>query len=444
MAAAGNFDYATQMFTLCVQGDPGNLLYVQNFLGNLHKKYNNNKKGSKLAGLKGAGIKGTIKKATMQKEWDVVLTQGIEMLKLNPWDTSALTAMAHACEELELEDSQVAFLKGALDANLKDPDVNRRLGRVLRQQGKFDEATMAWNRVLQTIPKDEEALRAIAHISAEKTIHKGGYEDAESTDALRRGGSEEDADGLRPTREQQLQKAIKKDPSDTANYIELAELYAKEERFDETEETYQKALEASGGEVSLRERLEDVQIRRGRRDVAIAEKAARDEKTPENVALFRKMKASLIQKEIEVFHSRCERYPTNLGFKIELADRLEKGGKFNEAIKLYQEARNDVKRRGAVHLALGRCFQQIKQYKLAMTNYEAAIAEIPEREEEQYKVALYHAGVLAMGLKDYAKAEEYLTKLAGLDFSYRDVADRLDKLASLRDDGQSDVEASEG
>ncbi|HVW37143.1 MAG TPA: hypothetical protein VHB99_07550, partial [Pirellulales bacterium] len=41
VSASGNYDYATQMFTQCVVGDPANLLYTQNFISNLQKKYNN-------------------------------------------------------------------------------------------------------------------------------------------------------------------------------------------------------------------------------------------------------------------------------------------------------------------------------------------------------------------------------------------------------------------
>ena len=84
----GNFDYATEMFTQCVVGDPGNLIYAQSFLGNLQKKYNNNKKGGKLAGLKGAGSKASIKKAVAKKDWPAVIKSGCDLLALNPWDTS--------------------------------------------------------------------------------------------------------------------------------------------------------------------------------------------------------------------------------------------------------------------------------------------------------------------------------------------------------------------
>jgi hypothetical protein len=41
-------------------------------------------------------------------------------------------------------------------------------------------------------------------------------------------------------------------------------------------------------------------------------------------------------------------------------------------------------------------------------------------------------------LKDYEKAEKNFTTLAGLDFGYKDVAERLDKLHQLgEDDGSS-------
>ena len=43
--AGENYDYATVLFSQCVFGDPENRAYVQGFLGNLQKKYGNNRKG---------------------------------------------------------------------------------------------------------------------------------------------------------------------------------------------------------------------------------------------------------------------------------------------------------------------------------------------------------------------------------------------------------------
>jgi hypothetical protein len=68
---------------------------------------------------------------------------------------------------------------------------------------------------------------------------------------------------------------------------------------------------------------------------------------------------------------------------------------------------------------------------------ESAIEEIPDRDVENKKRALYLAGRLAMALKDVDTAERHLTALAGLDFSYRDVWTMLKPIAKLRPNPES-------
>ena len=67
-----------------------------------------------------------------------------------------------------------------------------------------------------------------------------------------------------------------------------------------------------------------------------------------------------------------------------------------------------------------------------MTQYESAINEIPDREEEHKKDALYRAAKLSLALDDLETAEKHLTNLAELDFAYKDVSALLDKIAELR------------
>ena len=98
VAAQGQFDYATQMYSDCVLGDPANPVYVKSFLNNLAKKYQGNKKGSKMAGMATMGSRASLKKTSMQKDWSGVLTNALEILKSNPWDTGALIELGKACE----------------------------------------------------------------------------------------------------------------------------------------------------------------------------------------------------------------------------------------------------------------------------------------------------------------------------------------------------------
>ena len=140
----------------------------------------------------------------------------------------------------------------------------------------------------------------------------------------------------------------------------------------------------------------------------------------------------MIDREIVVFRSRCERFPNQLGHRYELAVRLQLKGEYNEAIKEYQVAKADPRRKGVCILKLGECFRSIKQYALAMNHFEEAIKEIPDRDADNRKLALYRAGMLAVGLGDLDRGERYLNTLAGMDFSYRDIAALLQKVTDAR------------
>jgi len=170
--------------------------------------------------------------------------------------------------------------------------------------------------------------------------------------------------------------------------------------------------------------------------VIIAEQRLAAADTPENRELVEKLKRTQLRHELEVFGARCSRYPENLTWKYELALRLKAAGKFPEAIRYLQEALKDTRRKGVISLELGECFQSIKQYPLAMQNYEAAVGALTDRELELRKRALYRAGVLAAGLKDLDAAQKHLSAVAGLDYGYRDVAQRLDKLRSAKHNGE--------
>ena len=174
--AQENYDYATELFSQCVWGDPGNKAFVQNFLGNLQKKYANNRKGSSFGQFKELGARSAVKKALAQSDWDEVVKNALAVLKVNPWDVPTLMAMATASENLaamvpgEYMDCQLFYLKTALEANPKDPEVNRACGIALGKRGQFDQAIACWHRVEQARPDDEEPQRAIASLAVEKTL----------------------------------------------------------------------------------------------------------------------------------------------------------------------------------------------------------------------------------------------------------------------------------
>jgi tetratricopeptide (TPR) repeat protein len=430
-----NCDYATELLTQCILGDPGNLMYVQTFLGNLKRKYHNNKRGGSLAFVKTVFRRSRVKKALLQKRWDSVIKSGLEIIKVNPWNVWTLLAMAEAARGLDLEEVELAYLKGALEPDPKNVGVNRRCARALAERKQFDQSDACWRRVLQARPKDEEAKKAIGDLAVEKTIARGGYdgEDVSQKAIPSRG---EQASDRRPDEsdQQRLMRLIRKNPADLAPYLDLAGLYVKDEQFDMAEKVLFEADRVSPGNADVRHRVEDLQLTRLRHRAAELKKKLEKNPTPDREKEHKKMLEQIEQQELQFYRNRCQRFPTNLAYRYELGLRYQHSGQYKEAISELQRAKLDSRRRGVCDLALGQCFQQVNQLPLALNHYSSAAEELPEHDLDQKKMALYLAGTTAMALQKREAATRYLTSLAGLDYAYRDVSALLDKLAQLGDD----------
>ncbi|MCI0492466.1 MAG: hypothetical protein L0Z07_05985 [Planctomycetes bacterium] len=449
----GDHDYAHDLYTQCLVDDPANVIYLQRFLENLAHKYGNNKKGAKFAAIKTASSRMAIAKAAGKGRWQEVFQAASVALRHNPWDTTTLLAVADAYEQIGSDECLLFILRWALEASPKNPVVNRRAALTLARLGQFDQAISCWQRVEHAKPGDEEAAKAISQLSVEKTIQKGGYNQnllqggpgnaAELEEALHDRNAKTSTgtvpatgakDAAESHREEALVAAIAAQPAEIANYLKLAELFFGQERHREAEEILTRALAATGGgDLRVREQLEDAHLRRAHHQVVIAQSRAEREKTEEASDLARRMAVQANQAEMEVFAARSSRDPGNLLLKYELGLRCKRAGKYREAIQAFQAARDDMRHKALVQLHLGESFQHIRQFKLALSSYEAAIEATDAMQPDSKKLALYRAGVLAAELGERERAEKYLTELAAIDFGYRDVADRLDKLTSLRD-----------
>jgi len=449
-AEKGDHDYAHDLFTQCLIDDPANLIYLQHFLNNLAQRYGNNKRGARFAALKIKTSRMALHKASAKGQWREAFAAACEALKANPWEISTLLDVANAYQQLGSDECQLFVLRWALDVAPKDITVNRRAAETLARLGQFDQAISCWRRVEQVRPGDPEAARAISQLSVEKTIQQGGYKDEllrGAAHAQDLGAAVEQVDQARTEprgiatdqsrnsdREKELLQAIQDNSTEISNYLELSELFTTQNRLREASEILVRGLAASGGgDLTIRERLEDAQLRYAHNQVLIAQRRAEQEKTEEAIALARRMASQANQVELEVYAARAARQPANPLLQYELGLRCKRAGKFKEAIQAFQAAREDARHKALVYLNLGEAFQHIRQFKLALSSYETAVEAAGTMEEDTKKLALYRAGVLAADLKDYDRAEKHLTQLAAIDFGYRDIADRLDRLAALRD-----------
>jgi len=417
-----NYDYAADLYAQCVLGDPGSDVYVKAYIENLQKKYNNNLTGATLAQFKERAARSAVKKALTDQQWDEVIKHGLKVLAINPWDASALTAMAQAAKMSGDLECEMYYLKTALTAHPKDPVVNRLCAIAATERQLLDQAIYCWHKVEEAYPDSDEAKRAISMLQSER-MRKGGFsiETPESKHAravYAPAGFQEEV----LTVEKKLLNAIAKEPKQLSYYLELSQYYLGDDQFDKAEEILAQAFEISNGDPDIREKWEDAQLRSFRQKII---KTADPRKKKE-------LQQEYYHKELDFFKKRCERYPSNLFFRYDLGVRYMLTKQYNEAIRELQLSRNDPRRKGISILALGKCFQQINQDRMALSHYAMAAEEIPEREIESKKEALRLAGKLALTMGEVDAAEKHLSVLAALDFTYKDVSALLDKLAEVR------------
>lgn len=382
-----------------------------------------------------------IQKNKLTKNWSAVDQEAEGGLKINPWDGQLNADMGEACLNLGfLECAQLGFEKAA-ETDPNNKDFLRNLAHILEKRGDYQRAIGIWERVKKLDPNDGEARQKITGLGFEKTIRDTGLEEADTTKDVRPQnaydldrpkagvGVPETVEGPGVSVEADLQRAIRKEPNNHNHYLKLADYYRREGRLEESAEHFEKALQISG-DMNIRELLEDVQIDMLRQNLAAATEAAHknpeDETTKKNVAALTR---EVWQREVEVFSARVERYPRDNKLKFELSKRWMRAKKYSQAIPLLQQASADSRIEAEALVLLGECFIGEKQKPIALRQFDKALPKLSVHDQpDQFKTAHYYAGRICEELGKTEEAEAHYQEILAIDYSYRDVLKRLEKL----------------
>lgn len=435
-----DYDYAHSLLVQCATGDPGNLIYIEALLANLQRKFGNRKRGAR---LKAFAARGGFSRAVRRQDWEQVLKLGPDLLRHDPWDATVLRGLAEACAAHGYHDVELRYLKNALDAHPRDAAINRHCALSLARVGQFDQAITCWQRVDEIRRGDREAQEMISELQIEKTrqMTEGPRRPSKSarpakvtepTPEPEVTPAEPERREVKLTPRQQLEQRIAGNPADLEAYQELAELHVQADRLGEAAHVLRRALDASGNDVTIRERLEDVEILRKKQQLAVAQQKLDKERSAEAEQLVENLRDELRRFEWEVFYARSERYPEDGELQYELGKRLKEFARHREAAKCFHQACRNEARRADAALELGECYQQLKQYDEALKCYRRAIEWAGDEDAETLQRALYRAGVLAAALQNLEAAENDFARLVQMAPDYRDAAARLDKVRRIR------------
>ncbi|MFA6292293.1 MAG: tetratricopeptide repeat protein [Victivallales bacterium] len=228
-----------------------------------------------------------------------------------------------------------------------------------------------------------------------------------------------------------LEKQIAEGKGNQEMKRKLADLYQKAEQHDKAIEYYNMVAQ----EIGAMDPFIDRAIEKS--TVAKYEQAVREWQKYAEAAPDKKAEA---EKNIEIIESqmnsykldrsieRVNNYPNDLQLRYELAVIYFELGDFENALGQFQLSQKNPQRRLSSIVYLGQCFHKKKQHDIAIEEYTKAISEMLTMDRQKMD-ALYFLGLSYEETGNIEKAVECFKQIYRANVKFRDVSDRMDRLA---------------
>jgi tetratricopeptide (TPR) repeat protein len=232
---------------------------------------------------------------------------------------------------------------------------------------------------------------------------------------------------------------IEANPTDANLYSQLAGVYRRHNQLDRSRAALEQGLGPTSNAFQLQIELMEMDLDPLRRNLNIAEEKMRQRSTAradedddtgptleELKKIRHRLKKEINSREIDLFRLRADRFPQELGHRLELGYRLMRADQLDEAISELQQARKEAKHAGRAAMYLGLCFKRRNNWRLAMRNFEEALAQIAVNDEANRKEILYQLAQGHAESGDFAKALDIGHELANLDYSFKEIGKLID------------------
>lgn len=447
-----NWDFAVECYTNSVKMKPGNLLYRQTKHGCCRKLHNDNGTGVRMASMKLMGLRGKIKKARSKKDWTLMDQLAEEGMVTNPWDAQLHADIGVACAELEHDNVACYAWEQACKNDNENIPYLKAFGEVLAQNGQYDKARSCFEKVYKLDPADGDARSRMSQLDAEKTMNRG-YDGSSSTkdvkleqpeeasnayeeDRRARRGPTQGAVAPGESEEADLTNAIRKDPENLALYQKLIDHYRSENDFTNALQIVEKAIEVAPLNEDFKEAKDEIGLDGLRERLGEANERFRKHPDRENLKTkVAKLSIEVQKKEVEVLAKQVQNHPNDMKLKFELAQLHRKSKKFALAIPLFQQAVADSRHKEAALVALGECFIRSGKADLGRRQFIKALETLNATDDpDPFKTAHYFLGRVYEKAGKNEEAENHYNDILMVDYDYRDVLQRLEKLQGGADE----------
>ena len=320
----------------------------------------------------------------------------------------------------------------------------------MKAVGSFDRAVAAGEAAVEADRSDGQLAQEVRSLAAQATMSRGGYDQSGQAGGFRSNIRDaqkqrqlEDAEKISKTDEtvervlQQAKEDFEKRPDDIPalqQYVKrlldhglpadetlaqslLLQAYAKTNQF---------RLRQAAGEIVMRQNVRKLR-----------EMRAAAELDPSKMDQLRETERQFAEQETKEYQLRVENYPTDVKLKFELGRRQLTLGNSEDAIALFQEAREEPTIRTSVLQLLGQAFLNIDYPDEAVETLRQALEQrdlTTEQNMETRYLLLVGLEKIADSRRDLQAAEEAERLASGIlsqKFNFKDVKARRDNLKKL-------------
>lgn len=432
----GNFDYAIQMLQEACKLHPSCLIYRQALRGIARRKFGGDpKKVGMMAGAKNQPIRMKARGARGKGNFDEALAICEQAFVNNPWDVATSREAAEAAEGAGYLELAAWLVESALPM-ANDADFFRFAGHIYELNEDWPKAISCWERVKKINEYDEDASRQINALSAKATIKRSGLGEAISKAPEGGSGPEKHMPDLEELKQEKippevrLKREIQEHPDRVTSWLALADILRSRSQLEEAQKLLAEGLKANPRDPNLTEVYSEIQM--ARLDRAITQYTQQSKERPHDAAIKGKL-AQLVEKRNEYELAEAQRkaalHPDDFPAQFNLGIILQKVGKNKEAIAAFQLASASPTLRVKALFQTGLAFEADGLLKLAERKYQDALKVLEEGDADNLKAIHYQLGRVAEAQGNGSVAEEHYNEVAAIDFSYRDVAERLRNLS---------------
>jgi tetratricopeptide (TPR) repeat protein len=364
-----------------------------------------------------------------------------KILEKEPYNRQANLVLKDAAVAAGWPEIGVFALRTLLEENPRDVKVLHELGRLYHQLGDSDQEEEIYNQITAINPLEAEALRLGKDASADGSMKRGGWTQAESYRDLIKDKevavSLEQQSRMHLTGEsldRQIAEAYALHQSEPAN-VDLARrlggLNEQKEDFEAAIGWYEYAADLTkGADTGLVRKASGLKMKCLEREIAAHEEflSTHDAANELYATTSEQLKAAKAKRaEIVIAHAqeRVARNPTDLQLRFELGENLFNARRFRDALPELQRARqNPYARLKAMNL-LGCCYRELEMLDLAVKQLEEASKEILSMDAMK-KEMVYNLGLVYERMGEQEKSVACMKQIYEVDYGYKDVAKRVE------------------